>query len=279
MEIYGKKVNLKSVSLFLLHFLIFADIIFISVGLLLDLPDDTSFYIILFDLMICIFLLSEWIIRFHRAKSKKEFLKEKENWVTLIASIPFEALFPAVIPGANLLRYIMLFKLLRIMVLYNKFFNGFKKFIKRTNLDKIIGAIIFTVVVFTFLYLFFGSSNSLFESFYFVIVTLTTVGYGDIVPKTFNERIITLLLIIVGIFVVSTITAALSSYLTDRLMEKEEGDIVGNLRLSVEENSQNIMDELKIIRQENKRLQDEIDELKKKMEAKNHSPGKQKVAG
>ena len=264
MEIYGKKVNLKSVSLFLLHFLIFADIIFISVGLLLDLPDDTSFYIILFDLMICIFLLSEWIIRFHRAKSKKEFLKE--NWVTLIASIPFEALFPAVIPGANLLRYIMLFKLLRIMVLYNKFFNGFKKFIKKTNLDKIIGAIIFTVVVFTFLYLFFGSSNSLFESFYFVIVTLTTVGYGDIVPKTFNERIITLLLIIVGIFVVSTITAALSSYLTDRLMEKEEGDIVGNLRLSVEENSQNIMDELKIIRQENKRLQDEIDGLKKKMD-------------
>ena len=254
MEIYGKKVNLKSVSLFLLHFLIFADIIFISVGLILDLPDDASFYIILFDLMICIFLLSEWIIRFHRAK------------VTLIASIPFEALFPAVIPGANLLRYIMLFKLLRIMVLYNKFFNGFKKFIKKTNLDKIIGAIIFTVVVFTFLYLFFGSSNSLFESFYFVIVTLTTVGYGDIVPKTFNERIITLLLIIVGIFVVSTITAALSSYLTDRLMEKEEGDIVGNLRLSVEENSQNIMDELKIIRQENKRLQDEIDGLKKKMD-------------
>ena len=138
MEIYGKKVNLKSVSLFLLHFLIFADIIFISVGLLLDLPDDTSFYIILFDLMICIFLLSEWIIRFHRAKSKKEFLKEKENWVTLIASIPFEALFPAVIPGANLLRYIMLFKLLRIMVLYNKFFNGFKKFIKNRPTDDII---------------------------------------------------------------------------------------------------------------------------------------------
>ena len=207
MEIYGKKVNLKSVSLFLLHFLIFADIIFISVGLILDLPDDASFYIILFDLMICIFLLSEWIIRFHRTKSKKEFLKE--NWVTLIASIPFEALFPAIIPGANLLRYIMLFKLLRIMVLYNKFFNGFKKFIKKTNLDKIIGAIIFTVVVFTFLYLFFGSSNSLFESFYFVIVTLTTVGYGDIVPKTFNERVITLFLIIVGIFVVSTITETL----------------------------------------------------------------------
>ena len=49
-------------------------------------------------------------------------------------------------------------------------------------------------------------------------------------------------------------------------MEKEEEDIVGDIRLSVEENSQNIMDELKIIRQENKRLQNEIDELKKKMD-------------
>lgn len=261
MKIGGIKVSTKTL-LVILHLLVFADIVFITVGLLLDLPNDISFFVILFDLVICMFLLTEWAIKFRRAPSKKEFLKDKENIVTFIASIPIEALLPAVIPGANLLRYIMLFKLFRIIVLYNKFFNGFKKFIKKTNLDKIIGGIFFTVIIFTILYIMFGSSNDLFESFYFVIVTLTTVGYGDIVPQTFNDRVITILLIIVGIFIVSTITAALSSYLTDRLMGNNENEMADEIRSIVKENSQEVIDELKAVREENKKLRDEINELK-----------------
>ena len=118
------------------------------------------------------------------------------------------------------------------------------------------------MTIFTFLYLIFGSSTNLFESFYFVIVTLTTVGYGDIVPKTFNERIITLLLIIVGIFIVSTITAAMSSYLTDRLIESDEDKFKENIENALQKNSKDIMKELKAVRDENKKLQDEINELK-----------------
>ena len=265
MKIYGREINSKTISLFAMHVLIFADIIFITTGLLLDLPNFLEKFVLLFDLVICIILLIEWVIRFYLAESKKEFLKEKENWVTLIASIPIEILLPEIIPGANLLRYIMLFKLLRIMILYNKFFNGFNKFIKKTNLDKIIGGIIFKVIIFTILYLFFGSSTDLFESFYFVIVTLTTVGYGDIVPQTFNERIITLLLIIVGIFIVSTITAAMSSYLTDLLIESDETKLMDNIKNTLEENSKEIMVELKEVRKENKKLQEEINELKEQI--------------
>lgn len=246
-----------------MHFLIFTDIIFITAALLLDLPHSMDIFVQMFDLMICIFLLAEWIIRFNRAESKKEFLKEKENWVTLIASIPFEVIIPAVIPGANLLRYIMLFKLLRIMILFNEFFNGFKRFIRKTNLDIILGGIFFTVVIFTALYILFGSSRGMFESFYFVIVTLTTVGYGDIVPVTFNERVITLLLIIIGLFIVSTITAAMSSYLTDRLLSDGEDIMIKDLKDTMEKNNTAIMSELEAIREENKQLRREIEELKK----------------
>ena len=268
MEIYGRKVNLKSIYIFLLHLFIFADILFITIGLLLDLPDSISNFILLFDLVICIFLLSEWIVSFHRAESKKQFLKEKENWVTLIASMPFEVMFPALLPGANVLRYIMFFKLLRIMVLYNRFFVGINKFIRKTKLDKILGAIFLTVIVFTLAYLFFGSSSTLFESFYFVMVTLTTVGYGDIVPQTFNDKIITILLIIEGIFIVSTITAALSSYLTDRLMFSEDAEMIALIKENLDENSEQMMKELTAIREDNKRLQDEINELKEMIEKK-----------
>lgn len=266
MEIHGIKVNLKSIYVFLLHLLIFTDIILITVALLLDLPDNVTFYIQMFDLFICVLLLSEWIINFKRSESKREYLKNRETWITLIASVPIEVLMPAVIPGANLLRYIMLFKLLRVMVLYKKFFTGFKKFIRKTNLDKILGVIFFTIILFTILYIVFGSSNNLFESFYFVIVTLATVGYGDIVPQTFNERVITIVLIIVGIFIVSTVTAAMSSYLTDRLMDRGNDEVMESIRQAVDENSREIMDELKAVRKENEKLQEEIDELKKLIE-------------
>lgn len=265
MKIRGMKVNSKSL-LVILHILVFIDIIFITVGLLLDLPANVSFYVILFDLIICTFLLLEWAIKFYRAPSKKEFLKDKENIVTFIACIPIEALLPAVIPGANLLRIIMVLKFLRIMILYHKFFNGFKKFIKKTNLDKIIGGLFFTVIIFTILYILFGSSNNLFESFYFVIVTLTTVGYGDIVPETFNDRVITILLVIVGIFIVSTITAALSSYLTDRLIGNNDDEITDDIKDIIEKNSREVMGELKAVREENKKLQEEINELKEKID-------------
>ncbi|WP_296884766.1 ion channel, partial [uncultured Methanobrevibacter sp.] len=144
-----------------------------------------------------------------------------------------------------------------------------KKFIKKTNLDKIIGGIFFTVIIFTILYIMFGSSDDLFDSFYFVIVTLTTVGYGDIVPQTFNDRVITILLIIVGIFIVSTITAALSSYLTDRLMGNNENEMADDIRSIVEDNSREVMDELKAVREENKKLHEEINELKELIDNKN----------
>lgn len=40
---------------------------------------------------------------------------------------------------------------------------------------------------------------SLFDSFYFVLVTITTVGYGDIIPQTYEGRITSMLLIIFGV--------------------------------------------------------------------------------
>ena len=120
---------------------------------------------------------------------------------------------------------------------------------------------LFTVVIFTFLYLFFGSSNSLFESFYFVIVTLTTVGYGDITPQTYNEKILTMILILIGIVIFSTITASMSSYLTDNMIESED-DGIEEVKKSVDEKSEHILSELESVRKENQELRDEINELK-----------------
>ena len=52
-------------------------------------------------------------------------------------------------------------------------------------------------------------------------VTVTTVGYGDIVPESLPGRAFASLLILLGITMVSLITANVSAYLLSRNTEKE----------------------------------------------------------
>jgi voltage-gated potassium channel len=47
---------------------------------------------------------------------------------------------------------------------------------------------------------------------WWALVTITTVGYGDITPLTNLGRIIAITLMIMGIGFIATITAAVSSY-------------------------------------------------------------------
>lgn len=238
----------------ILHILIIVDIILISIALIFDLPTDISSNISRFDFILCIILLIEWFYNFYHSESKTEYITSLGNWMLLIAAIPFEMLLPAVVPSIGLLRFIRLFKLLRIILLFNRFFDGFDDFLKKSNLDKVIVMVFITALIFTLLLNYFGSSYGVFDDFYFVIVTLATVGYGDVAPKTFDEKVISIFLIIVGIILFSTLTASISSYLTDRLIKPEEEQIGYKI--------DNALKELNSLREENKELYDEINELK-----------------
>ena len=258
MKFRGMEVN-RTMAIWLgLHGLIIVDIVLITIAMLFTLPEDINFDIMVFDFAVCIILLAEWLLNFHRSTPKTLFLKQADNWISLIASIPLDALLPAVIPGAILLRYLRLLKLLRIIILFNRFFDGFEMFIKKTNLHRILGGIFFIVLIFTVILWLYGPSHGLFDDFYFVVVTLSTVGYGDVTPVTFNEKVIALVLIFVGVFVFSTITAAISSFLTDKLLEVEDEQI--------EEKLDKIECNLEDLHRENQELKQEIRELKELIE-------------
>lgn len=235
----------------------------------LNIPPNIAFYFRTFDFCLCIVLLIQWFYVFYISRPKIIFLKQKSNWIDLIASIPFDAILPIILPQANILRYLRVLRLLRIFALFNRFFDGIDRFIETSNMDKILGGVFFTVLIFTLILFVYGPTYDLFDDFYFVIVTLTTVGYGDIVPVTFNEKIISLFLIIAGIFIFSTITAAISSYFTDRLLNKNDMAIEDAVEEMFDEKVESINGELKSIknelelsRQENSELKKEILELK-----------------
>jgi voltage-gated potassium channel len=65
--------------------------------------------------------------------------------------------------------------------------------------------------------------SSIFSSLWWSVVTLTTVGYGDIVPITIGGRIFTFIILMIGLGIIAIPSGMISSALTEaRAMEKEE---------------------------------------------------------
>jgi len=68
-----------------------------------------------------------------------------------------------------------------------------------------------------------AGSHDFLSAFWWAVVTLTTVGYGDIVPQTQLGRIFGLLVMISGIGMVSTLTGNLASLLVERKAKQRKG--------------------------------------------------------
>ncbi len=58
--------------------------------------------------------------------------------------------------------------------------------------------------------------SSIFESLWWSVTTLTTVGYGDAYPVTVGGRVFTFFILMIGLGVVAVPTGLLSSSLTKK---------------------------------------------------------------
>ncbi|HET6482486.1 MAG TPA: potassium channel family protein [Actinoplanes sp.] len=90
------------------------------------------------------------------------------------------------------------------------------------------------IVVCGVLYHFFEGTVTIGDSIWWAVVTASTVGYGDISPKSWEARIIAGLLIsIMVLLVIPLITAHFASKLivdTDAFRHEEQEELKNNLR-------------------------------------------------
>lgn len=239
-----------NVSRMILSFIIIIDLILITSTLIFDVSAAMYQKILIFDIITCIILLFDFFQGLYRAEDKSQYLKE--NWIELVASIPFDIIFSSFM----VLRYLRLLRLFRILFLVGEYFNVIGDFLKDTHLDEILAVLILIVIGSTLgLFIIDPSMNNLFDNLWFVVVSITTVGYGDITPNSVYGKILSLVLLIVGVFIFSAITGAISSYFMDSLLKEgsyhiyEMGKKMDEMNAQLSKNEETIDDLKTEIRQ------------------------------
>ena len=124
---------------------------------------------------------------------------------------------------------LIILKFIKVIALFLQFLETIDVFLKKTHLDEILGITLLVILVSTLaIYLFDPSINNLIDSLWFVLSTITTVGYGDVLPNSDIGRIIGLIILTFGVFIFSAVTGAMASYFTRKVFSMDNFNITEN---------------------------------------------------
>ena len=108
-------------------------------------------------------------------------------------------------------------------------------FLRRENLFRLMGVIVALVLIGAAGLTYFEEDRPFHDALWWAIVTLTTVGFGDISPVSFGGRLIGVVLMFFGIGVLGTFTATIASAFVDQKQRKDRGmgdcDLEGHIIL------------------------------------------------
>lgn len=179
----------------------------------------------------------EYFARLWVVRKPKRYATSLFGLIDLFAILPtFIAL---AIPGTASLMVVRILRMLRIFrILRLAHFLGeastLTKALKRSS--RKIGIFMFTVltivvVLGTIMYIIEDSEagfTSIPRSIYWAIVTLTTVGYGDIAPVTALGQMVAAAIMILGYSIIAVPTGIVSSELVKESRSKEPQSVCGN---------------------------------------------------
>lgn len=244
----------------ILILLIIIDLIFIITITLFDIPTSDIEFMAYFDLFVCILLAINLINEYiHRDCSTLQFLKG--HIIDIISIIPFNFIFLRYLTVFRVVRIIQFFQVIRIYNIQKTNVHSFKYFVQNQLLRTLsIILVIYMVISSIILFTIDDSFKSVFDSFWYGLVTITGVGYGDITPMSSTGKVIGMLTIIIGVLFISVFTAAMSGL----YMEKNEHETRDTIKKHIDETqkeNEDLKNEIKEIKEETVKLNKKIDEL------------------
>ena len=154
---------------------------------------------------------------------------------------------------------------MKLLLILTEALNLFKNLLndlrgKRSLIYLLILAFAVAIASGLILYILDPNIHSLFDGIWSAWVTMTHVGFGDVVPTSFLGRLLSATLILFGLTLFSLFTAILSVTLIGKNM-----DTWGHDMRQIEQEASRIETEENQILQELKRLHKRMDALEKKL--------------
>jgi len=229
----------------------------VMVAMLLPLSKTTLDLLWFYDTVICIIFLIDFYLNLRAAPKKSDYFIGQRGWLDLLGSIPSFG----ITRYGGLLRLARLSRLARIVRLLR---GEQKKALVKDVLDHRNQYAAFITIFLTVLILTVASVLVLqfeskspdanittgWNSFWYSIVTITTVGYGDFYPVTFWGRVTAMFIMFAGVGIIGALASILASLLVGSSSSEEEEAIPTVApALSVEEELKAVKEELAAMRQ------------------------------
>jgi len=190
--------------------------------------------IIVLEYVLSILFAIEYVLRVYCSPVKREYVLSFFGIIDLMATLPqlLSVFFPP-LRYLALMRTFRLFRIFRVLKLFSFLNEGYMLLESiRKSLTKILVYFMFVVVLVcilgTVMYIVESGTpgtrfTSIPTSIYWAIVTLTTVGYGDITPVTAFGKFLSGIVMILGYTIIAVPTGIVSATMINTSNKKGKG--------------------------------------------------------
>ena len=189
------------------------------------------------ELIMTILFIIEYIIRVLVVKNKRDYIFSFLGLIDLLSIIPFFlGMFFYEVKFLMIIRLLRMLRIFRILNMMDYMDDGHYILDSlRNNSRKIAVFLLFIVIVAVIsgaiMYMVEGGENgfnNIPESIYWAVVTITTVAYGDISPKTGLGKFISMILMLCGYSIIAVPTGIITSHMRRKYLSLKTKKILGD---------------------------------------------------
>jgi len=206
------KDNIVSIFFF---FLIIFSVVIVLIDSIRGLSPSLRQFLDISEVIVSVLFTIEYVYRIIKAKRKFSYVFSFYGAIDLVSVLPFYlGLFHLEAGSFLIIRAFRIFRIFRIFKLAK--FLGEESVLKNTlkrSLPKITVFLVFVLIIIilfgSLMYLIEGEENgftSIPKSIYWAIVTMTTVGYGDIAPQTVFGQFMASVIMLLGYGIIAVPT-------------------------------------------------------------------------
>ena len=209
--------------------LIIVSIVSYTVETIPGLPVELYTFLKALDVVIIVIFTVEYILRVVVAEKKLSYIFSFYGIIDLLAILPFYLASGVELQTLRILRLLRLFRVLKLTK-YNKALKRLELAISNVKEELVLFAIVAGMLLYLSavgIYHFEHAAQpdvfkSIFDCLWWAVITLTTVGYGDMYPITLGGQLFTFFILIIGLLIISIPTGLIASSLVETSKKNTE---------------------------------------------------------